>query len=188
MRTVLGRAWPAAVKRGERPAMLATCDDSLEGIRDRALLCFGFASGGRRRCEIAAADLRDFRRTGPASFVYRLTARPSKPGRQRARRRTSPFSIARPRRWRHGKLRAGSAKAPSSVACGSDVSALPSAGLEGDFGGHSLRSGFVTEASRQGGGTAGDHTDDRASGGGECHRVLPGRQCNQQSSCPPFGR
>jgi len=24
------------------------------------------------------------------------------------------------------------------------------AGLEGDFGGHSLRSGFVTEASRQG--------------------------------------
>lgn len=73
IRTVLSRAARAAVKRGERPrkktaitlpelgAMLATCDDSLEGIRDRAVLCFGFASGGRRRSEIAAADLRDLR-------------------------------------------------------------------------------------------------------------------------------
>ncbi|MCW0375132.1 hypothetical protein NB691_001966 [Xanthomonas sacchari] len=63
IRTVLSRAARAAVKRGERPrkktaitlpeleALLATCDDSLEGIRDRALLCFGFASGGRRRSE-----------------------------------------------------------------------------------------------------------------------------------------
>jgi integrase len=74
IRTVLSRAARAAVKRGERPrkktaitlpvleAMLANCDDSLEEIRDRALLCFGFASGGRRRSEIAAADLRDLRR------------------------------------------------------------------------------------------------------------------------------
>ncbi len=68
---MLSRAARVAVKRGERPrkntaitlteleAMLATCDDSLEGIRDRALLCPGFASGGRRRSEIAAtADRR----------------------------------------------------------------------------------------------------------------------------------
>lgn len=49
-RTLLSRARRAAVKRGERPTkktaitrpeledMLATCDDSLEGLRDRALL------------------------------------------------------------------------------------------------------------------------------------------------------
>ncbi|MBQ3301484.1 MAG: hypothetical protein IJH04_05020 [Eggerthellaceae bacterium] len=84
VRTVLGRARRASVKRGERPAkttaitkaeleaMLATCDGSLEGIRDRALLCFGFASGGRRRSEIAAADMRDLRQTGPQAFIYRL--------------------------------------------------------------------------------------------------------------------
>lgn len=70
VRMLLSRARRAAVKRGERPAkktavaraeleaMLATCDDSLEGLCDRALLCFGFASGGRRRSEIAAADWR----------------------------------------------------------------------------------------------------------------------------------
>lgn len=51
VRTVLSRAGRAAVKRGERPAkktaitkpeleaMLATCDDTLAGLRDRALLC-----------------------------------------------------------------------------------------------------------------------------------------------------
>lgn len=52
--------------------MLATCDDSLEGLRDRALLCFGFASGGRRHSELAAADLRDLRRVGPQGYIYRL--------------------------------------------------------------------------------------------------------------------
>lgn len=49
--------------------MLATCDDSLEGLRDRALLCFAFASGGRRRSEIAAADLRDLRKVGDDGYI-----------------------------------------------------------------------------------------------------------------------
>ncbi len=82
--TVISRAARAAVRCGERPrkktaitlaeleAMLAICDDSLDGIRDRALLCSGFTSGGRRRSEIAAADLRDLRRIGEAGYIYRL--------------------------------------------------------------------------------------------------------------------
>ena len=52
--------------------LLATCDDSLEGARDRALLCFGFANGGRRRSEIAAANMCDLRRIGPQNYIYRL--------------------------------------------------------------------------------------------------------------------
>jgi integrase len=84
IRMVLSRAALSMVKRGVRlhkktaitlaelEAMLATCDDSLEGLRDRALLCFGFASGGRRRSEIAAADLRDLRHIGPQGYIYRL--------------------------------------------------------------------------------------------------------------------
>ncbi len=35
-------------------AMLETCDNSLRGIRDRAILMLGWASGGRRRSEISA--------------------------------------------------------------------------------------------------------------------------------------
>jgi len=83
IRTVLSRAARVAVKRGERPRkkvaitlpeledLLATCYDSLEGLRDRALLCFGYASGGRRRSEIAA-DLRDPRRIGDQGHINRL--------------------------------------------------------------------------------------------------------------------
>lgn len=79
IRMVLIRAARAALKRGVRPrkktaitlteleAMLATCDDRLEGLRDRALLCFAFASGGRCRSEVATADLR---RIGPQDYMY----------------------------------------------------------------------------------------------------------------------
>jgi integrase len=178
VRTVLGRARRASVKRGERPskktaitkieleAMLATCDNSLEGIRDRALLCFGFASGGRRRSEIATADLRDLRRTGPKAFVYRLEysktqqagptkgSTPDKPILDRAAdalaawleaSNVSEGAIFR-RLW---KTRIGPALSPAAV--GEIVQRRARlAGLEGDFGGHSLRSGFVTEAGKQG--------------------------------------
>ncbi len=178
IRTVLSRAARASVKRGERPrkktaitlpeleAMLATCDDSLEGLRDRALLCFGFASGGRRRSEIAAADLRDLRRIGEKGYIYRLehsktqqagvtaASTPDKPVLDRAGLALEEWleasgitegAIFR-RLW---KQRVGPALSPAAV--GEIVQRRARlAGLEGDFGGHSLRSGFVTEASRQG--------------------------------------
>lgn len=178
IRTVLNRAARASVKRGERPrkktaitlveleAMLATCDDSLEGIRDRALLCFGFASGGRRRSEVAAANLRDLRRIGPQGYIYRLehsktqqagvtaTSTPDKPILDRAAQALEAWLAAAGitegaifrRLWKH---RVGPALSPAAV--GEIVQRRARrAGLEGDFGGHSLRSGFVTEASRQG--------------------------------------
>ena len=178
IRTVLSRAARAAVKRGVRPhkktaitlteleAMLATCDDSLEGLRDRALLCFGFASGGRRRSEIAAADLRDLRRIGPQGYIYRLehsktqqagvtaSSTPDKPVLDRAALALEAWLAAAGvtegamfrRLWKH---RVGHPLSPAAV--GEIVQRRARlALLEGDFAGHSLRSGFVTEASRQG--------------------------------------
>jgi len=74
----------AAHKRGERPtkkaaitrtelqALLATCGPDLAGVRDRALLYFGFTSGGRRRSEVAAATLAHLRTLPEGGFVYRL--------------------------------------------------------------------------------------------------------------------
>ena len=166
VRTVLGRARRASVKRGERPAkttaitkaeleaMLATCDSSLKGIRDRALLCFGFASGGRRRSEIAAADMRDLRRTGPQAFIYRLehsktqqagptaNSTPDKPVLDRAADALVEWleasgindgAIFR-RLW---KQRVGPALSPAAV--GAIVQRRAKlAGLEGVFGGHTL--------------------------------------------------
>lgn len=178
VRTLLSRARRASVKRGERPtkktaitrteleAMLSTCDDSLEGLRDRALLCFGFASGGRRRSEIAAADMRDLRKVGEGGYIYRLEhsktqqagvkadSTPDKPILGRSAEALSAWlkaarilegAIFR-RIW---KDRVGPALLPGSVAAIVKRRARL-AGLEGDFGAHSLRSGFVTEAGKQG--------------------------------------
>ncbi|TLX22402.1 site-specific integrase [Thermomonas fusca] len=178
VRTLLSRARRAAVKRGERPtkktaitrpeleAMLATCDDSLEGLRDRALLCFGFASGGRRRSEIAGADMRDLRKVAVDGYIYRLEysktqqagvtadSTPDKPilGRSAA----ALFSWLEAAQVKEGAIfrriwkgRIGPALLPGSVASIVKRRARL-AGLEGDFGAHSLRSGFVTEAGKQG--------------------------------------
>jgi integrase len=179
VRTLLSRARRAAVKRGERPtkktaitrpeleAMLATCDDSsLEGLRDRALLCFGFASGGRRRSEIAAADMRDLRKTGDESYIYRLEysktqqagvtmdSTPDKPILGRSAEALTAWLEAAG--IREGAIfrriwndRVGPALLSGSVATIVKRRAAL-AGLEGDFGAHSLRSGFVTEAGKQG--------------------------------------
>lgn len=62
---------PAAATKPVMEALLATCDDSLVGVRDRALLLFGWASGGRRRSEIVAASFENVRRDGEG-FVYEL--------------------------------------------------------------------------------------------------------------------
>lgn len=45
---------PRPVTRDVLEQLLASCDDSLRGLRDRAILMLGFGSGGRRRSEITA--------------------------------------------------------------------------------------------------------------------------------------
>lgn len=50
---------PRPVTREVLTALLASCDDSLRGIRDRAMLTLAFASGGRRRSEVTGLDLAD---------------------------------------------------------------------------------------------------------------------------------
>lgn len=145
--------------------MPATCDASLEGIRDRALLCLGFASGSRRS-EIAAANLRDLRRIGDQGYICWLehsktqqagvtaTSTPDKPVFDRAALALQNWLEASAltegaifrRLWMQ---RIGPALSPAAV--GEIVQRRAGlAGLEGDIGGHSLRSGFVTETSRQG--------------------------------------
>lgn len=178
VRQLLSRGRRASVKRGERPrkktaitraeldAMVATCDDSLVGLRDRAIVLFGFASGGRRRSEIAVADWQDLRRVGETEFVYRLehsksqqagptaSSTPDKPVLGRAGAALAAWLSAA--KITEGPLfrrlwgdRVGPALSDKSVAkIVKGRAAL--AGLTGDFGAHSLRSGFITEGGRRG--------------------------------------
>lgn len=57
------------ITRDVLEAVLASCDHSLRGVRDRAVLMLGWASGGRRRSEIAGlmradVDLKDYTSDG----------------------------------------------------------------------------------------------------------------------------
>ena len=52
-------------------AMLATCGESLLDTRDRALLLFAAASGGRRRSEVVAARIEDLTPV-EGGFIFRL--------------------------------------------------------------------------------------------------------------------
>ena len=178
VRHLLARSRRAAVKQGVRPrkktalarpeleALLANCDDSLEGLRDRALLCFGFASGGRRRSEIAAADLADLRALSDGGYVYWLGhsktqqtgpaigSTPDKPVLGAAAHALAAWLQAAaitegPIFRRLWGPRVGPGLSGKAVAAVIQRRARL-AGLEGDFGGHSLRSGFVTEGARQG--------------------------------------
>lgn len=178
VRHLLAKARRSAVKRGERPckktaitrteleALVATCDDSLEGLRDRALLYFAFASGGRRRSEVAAADLADLRQVGPNQYVYRLefsktqqagpsaTSVPDKPvlgvaGAALSEWLTASGLTEGPLFRRLWKTRMGDGLSPAAVAAIVQRRAAL-AGLKGDFAGHSLRSGFITEGGRRG--------------------------------------
>ena len=178
VRHLLARSRRAAVKQGVRArkktalarpeleALLATCDDSLEGLRDRALLCLGFASGGCRGSEIAAADLADLRALPEGGYVYWLGhsktqqvgptvgSSPDKPVLGAAAHALAAWLEAAaitegPMFRRLWGPRVGPGLSDKAVAAIIQRRARL-AGLEGDFGGHSLRSGFVTEGARQG--------------------------------------
>jgi integrase len=177
VQTLLERIRTAYAKRGVRPArkdaltkepleqILATCDDSLIGLRDRAMLLFAWASGGRRRSEVVRATMENTRRV-PEGYLYTLGySKTNQDGAERAdsykpvvgraavaleawlnaaRITSGPLF----RRVRRGDVIAEGLSAEAVRRIVKARAAL--AGLEGDYTAHSLRSGFVTEAGRQG--------------------------------------
>ncbi|UXH76206.1 site-specific integrase [Roseateles amylovorans] len=177
VRELVAKTRRAYAKRGVTPekkaaltleplqAMLATCDDSLRGVRDRALLLFGWSSGGRRRSEVTAATIENTRKVGPRAYSFTLLhSKTNQSGAARSDAEKPVLDEAADALscWlrRSGvetgpifrRIRRGD-KVGEPLAAGAvrdivrERAAL--AGLPGDFAAHSLRSGFVTEAARQ---------------------------------------
>jgi len=154
-----------ALTREPLEALLETCDASLVGLRDRALLLFAFSSGGRRRSEVCAATLENTRREGEG-FIFTLShsktnqagvdrAENDKPIVGKAAHALTAWLAASQiksgpifRRVRRGNV-IGEPLSPAAVR---DIvkKRCVLAGIEDGFSAHSLRSGFVTEAGRQG--------------------------------------
>lgn len=158
--------------RDAMEAMLATCDSSMAGIRDRALLLFGFATGGRRRSEIASAVFEQLGRhheNSESYFLYQLTG---------AKRQSADDSSPKPVRGRAAEaldewlaalesegipLRGRIFRPIKGVKrvwvgkglTGNAVNEIfkrraRMAGLPCNLTAHGLRGGFVTEAHRDG--------------------------------------
>lgn len=176
VRELMSRTRKAYAKRGDLPnkkdamtkeplqLMLATCDDSLRGKRDRALLLFAWSSGGRRRSEVVSADMKHLKRVS-TGFIYTLAySKTNQTGRERPENEKpllgsaaiamnawlSAAGISEGTIFR--QVRKGAKLGPAlSGAAVRDIVKYRSTlcGLEGSFSAHSLRSGFITEASRQ---------------------------------------
>ncbi|KRB98782.1 hypothetical protein ASE11_10590 [Hydrogenophaga sp. Root209] len=69
-----------ALTKGPLQLVLVTCDDSLKGKRDRTLLLFAWASGERRRSEVAAADVKFLNRPENHCRFWARRVSPCKPG------------------------------------------------------------------------------------------------------------
>lgn len=143
--------------------MIATCDDSLGGLRDKALLLVGFYGGGRRRHELSALMVNDL---SLSSDGYQLTIQQSKTD-QQCNGLTLPLSgetALAVKAWllksgiRDGKLFRGlkpnltfhdglSGKAISNIV----KKRIKLAGVNPEqYGAHSLRAGFMTWMTQNG--------------------------------------
>lgn len=180
VRELLARTRRAYAQRGARPKrqraltrdplqlLLATCDESLKGRRDRALLLFAWATGGRRRSEVASATLENLQRVDAESFVYTLAHSKTNQRGDLRPENVKPLvgsAAAAMQAWlavlqAHGIQagpifrrirRGGHLGEPLAPAAVRDIvrERCALAGVEGSFSAHSLRAGFVTEAGRQ---------------------------------------
>ena len=174
---LMSKARKAAARRGEKPRkkkavvkdilekMLDTCSGgSVIDIRDRALLFFGWASGGRRRSEIVTATFENLEERGE-NYVYQLGVTKTD---QEGEGNVVPIAgraAEALRAWlevsgidrgpifrsvdRHSNIDEG-ALSDKAVALIVQARARK-AGLNPKlFAGHSLRSGFITESGIQG--------------------------------------
>ncbi|MDW9478876.1 tyrosine-type recombinase/integrase [Sinorhizobium meliloti] len=174
---LMSKARKAAARRGSKPKkkkavvkdilekMIETCTgDSVIDIRDRALLFFGWSSGGRRRSEIVSATLENLEERG-TDFVYQLgVTKTDQEGEGNVVPVAGRAALAM-KAWlevsglesgpifrsvdRHSNVGTGalSDKAVALIVKGRAKKAGLNASL---FAGHSLRSGFITESGIQG--------------------------------------
>lgn len=146
-------------------ALLATCDRSLVGVRDRALLLFAFSSGGRRRSELSSATVENTVAVEGGYLFLLGASKTNQSGRLRPQDQKPLVGAAAEaltqwlaisgieqgpifRRIRRGQQLGSEGLSAAGINL-IVKQRVKLAGLEGDYSAHSLRAGFVTEAGRQ---------------------------------------
>jgi integrase len=135
-------------------ALLATCTDGIRGIRDRAILLLAW-HGGRRRSAVANLMVSEFHKSSQDAWVY-VEGDSSSTLNDEAGEALSNWLKAAA--VSDGVLFRGllrGSKVSAKGLTGHTVARMIQerarlAGLEGDWGAHSLRAGFITESANQG--------------------------------------
>lgn len=146
--------------------LISTCKTkSLLDIRDKALMMFGFSSGGRRRSEISEAIIENLEENSDGDFTYRIAKSKTD---QSGKGLTVPIkgkSAQALREWllvtgikegkifrsvKKGGLKIGENITPVDINRIVKRRCKLSGYDEKMFSAHSLRSGFITEAGKQG--------------------------------------
>lgn len=144
--------------------LLATCTDGIRGVRDRALLLLAWYGGWRRCSEVTSLRIEDLRQLDADTWVYthgtmkahNFSGLPEKPLLGPAAWALSDWLVVAPaysgplfrRLYRGGRVSTDGLSDTQVARIVKRRAAL--AGLDGDWAAHSLRSGFVVEAGRQG--------------------------------------
>ena len=177
VKVLMKKARKRAVRRGERPSKKrAITRDLLEEInrsfdktnirdvRDKAILCFAWASGGRRRSEVAAARYEDLTRHGNG-FIYTLPFSKTDQDGKGVKVPVQGVAARALTEWlRRSGINAGPIFRPISKTgtiinrymTPQDIARIvkrhaANIGMDpSSIGGHSLRSGFVTSAGKMG--------------------------------------
>ncbi len=178
VRELMSRVRRVYAQRGERSqpkpaltrepleALLATCDHSLIGVRDRALLLFAWGSGGRRRSEVAAARVEQLKAVRTGEFIFRMSVSKTNQAGEDLASNDKPM-VGRVGQalqdWLQAaqltsgplfrRIRRGGHVGPEglSEAAVRDIvrQRASLAGLAPSYSAHSLRSGFITESSHR---------------------------------------
>lgn len=159
------KAWGKAITVEILNDLLMTCENDIIGIRDAALLLFGFSTGGRRRSEIACAVFENLTRSSDGNFIYDLgKSKTNQSGNYDPKPIAGRAAMAL-LRWleissiKEGKIFRGIKKGGKIMPEGisdKQVSRIikkrcEMAGYDASkYTAHSLRSGFVTEGGKRG--------------------------------------
>lgn len=162
----MSKSWGKAITLDVLNDLLKTCqNDGLIGIRDNALLLFGFSTGGRRRSEISSAVLENLTKSSDGNFIYQLG---------KSKTNQAGYSDPKPLAGRaaialmHWLQESGIKSGPIFTGCrkggvvtvkalsDKQISRIIKSRCEKagynphEYTAHSLRSGFVTESGKRG--------------------------------------
>jgi len=166
--TAANKKEPLLVER--LPALLMAMPDDLAAARDRALLLLGYA-GAFRRSELVALDVEQLRFSKPGLYVWIAAAKndPRKKGRElyvprlpAGSQSATLCAVAALEQWLEAVGATGPAfrtfdlrgRLTAARLDPGDVARIlrrraAAAGVDGDFAGHSLRRGFITNAAKK---------------------------------------